>query len=236
MAETDLAAGGRLRDRVGSRNPAPIFAVLGVGLLAAAFAVPAYETLLVAWGGTAVFVALLLRFVMGEPTLSTAVTTDVYETIAGNVRRRVGAGRSRYVPADEGVTLVVAGDEFDPVGRRLLATVEAAPGESLTDHLAVLVDVLVSDLELAGAARATAAEDGATVTVTDSRVGTGELFDHPVASVLGVGLARRLDVPVSVEATVEGDDLVVTCRLEGAEELRDRPEPDQHGEDEPADQ
>ncbi|WP_191906226.1 MULTISPECIES: hypothetical protein [unclassified Haloarcula] len=233
MAETDLATGGRFRDRVGTRNPAPIFAVLGVGLLVAAYAVPAFEALLVAWGGTALFVALLLRFVMGGPTLSARVTTDIYETMARNARRQWGPDRVRYVP-DDGGTLLARGDELDPVGKRLLATVEGETGETLSDHLSVLVDVLVNDLELAGRVQATTTDDGATVTVTDSRVGTGELFDHPVSSVLGVGLARRLGTPVGVESTVEDDDLVVT--LQRADELLERPEADQHGEDESADQ
>ncbi|PAU85617.1 hypothetical protein CK500_02650 [Halorubrum salipaludis] len=201
-----------------------MFAALGVALVAGGAVAPAFETLLFVWGGTALFVALLLRFVATGDTVSAAVATDIYTAAAGNARRGSPAGDHRYVSGADGVELVVGDSAFDAVGERLLATsgvLEAdaavvdggtADGEAAIDErLAVLADVLVNDLELARRARASTDGGVATVTVTGSRVGTTELFDHPVASVVGVGLARGRDAPVAVEATVEDGELVVTA-------------------------
>ncbi|MBV0923974.1 hypothetical protein KTS45_07130 [Halomicroarcula limicola] len=211
-----VAAGGRLRDRFGERDPASLFAVLGVLLLAGGVAVPDFETLLFAWGGTALFAAFLLRVVTRTVTLPAAVTTDVHATMARNARRLTGGGSSRYVPEDGSVALAVDGSErrLDPVGERLLATVDDAPDATVEERLPVLVDALVNDLELAGRASAVPVEGGVEVTVTDSRVGTDELFDHPVASVLGVGLVRVVGGPVRVEPVAEGEQLILTCRFE----------------------
>jgi len=221
-----IAAGGRLRDRFGRRNPAPVFGVVGALLLGGGLAVPAFETLLFVWGGTALFVAFLLRFVMTGSTVSSSVTTDIYTAMAANVRRLTPADDHEYVPGSGGVTLVAGDREFDAAGERLLRTHDGfTAAETVSDQLSVLVDVLVNDLELA--ARATATVDGerATVTVTGSRVGTAELFDHPVASVIGVGLARGLETPVAVEATREDGALVVVADpLEGHGESPSRDE------------
>ena len=217
---SEIAAGSRLRTRFGSRNPAPVFGVLGVGLVVGGLAVPEFETLLFIWGGTALFVALLLQFVMSESTLSAAVTSDIYTTMAGNARRassvadrkqRTAEGH-RYVPDADGVTLFVDDREFDAVGQRLLAT-----GDDLTldgavdDLLSVLFDVLINELELATRLTATTDEELVTVTVIGSRIESTELFDHPIAAVIGVGLAQGLDTPVAVETARQDEQLVVTA-------------------------
>ena len=212
----DIAAGEGLRDRFGSRNPGLFFGLLGAGLVAGGMFVPAFDTLLFVWGGTALFVALLLRFVMTGPTVSSSVATDVYATLAGNARRESPPGEHRYVPNDDGVALVVGDRTFDAVGERLLAASGAfeSGGQtdespSMDDRLSVLTDLLVNDLELATRVRASIDGDAATVTVVGSRVGTAELFDHPVASVVGVGLARGETTPIGVEATVDDGALVI---------------------------
>lgn len=216
---SDIAAGGRLRDRFGSRNSALVFGLIGVGLVAGGMFVPAFETLLFVWGGTALFVALLLRFVMTGSTLSSRVTTDVYATLAGNARRNSPQGDHRYVTDDDGVALVVGDSGFDAVGERLLATCDALETDggtgdspSVDDRLTVLADVLVNDLELADRVRASVDGDVATVTVVGSRVGTTELFDHPVASVVGVGLARGRTDPIAVETSVDDGALVIRAK------------------------
>jgi hypothetical protein len=197
-----------------------VFGVLGVGLVGGGLAVPEFETLLFIWGGTALFVALLLQFVMGGSTLSAAVTSDIYTTMAGNARRASSvadrkqgtADGHRYVPDADGVTVVVDDREFDAVGQRLLAT-----GDDLTlegavgDLLSVLFDVLINELELATRLTATTDEELVTVTVIGSRIESTELFDHPIASVIGVGLAQGLDTPVAVETAREDEQLVVTA-------------------------
>ncbi|WP_277555853.1 hypothetical protein [Halobaculum limi] len=214
MSETEVAAGGSLRDRVKTGNPDVVFSVLGVLLVAAGLAVPEFRTLLFAWGGTALFFALLIRFVFTGWTVSATVATDIYTTMANNTRRRTPTGEHRYLPTnDNGVSLVVDGETFNPIGERLLATVDTDADErTLTERLAVLVDVVVNEYELAGRASATTGGEKVTVTATGSRIGTTELFDHPIISLVGVALARYLDTPITADATVKDGVLVVTYR------------------------
>ncbi|WP_241430018.1 hypothetical protein [Halorubrum lipolyticum] len=169
-----------------------------------------FETLLFVWGGTALFVAFLLYFVMTGTTVSSSVATDIYTTMAQNVQQAGTTTDHEYVPDSGGVTLVAGGREFDPMGEQLLRTHDdLATAETVGTQLSVLVDVLVNDLELATRATATTDDERATVTVIGSRIGTTELFDHPVASVIGVGLAHGLGVPVTVETSREDGNLVV---------------------------
>ncbi|GGO00951.1 MULTISPECIES: hypothetical protein [Haloarcula] len=212
---THASAGGRLRERFGDRNPAPVFALVGVGLVAAGVGVPTRQTLLFAWGGTALFAALLLQFVTAERTLPARVATDLAATAGTNARRLAGDGPLLYVPDGDSVALTVEESDahLDPVGVRLLTTLDRpAVDEDPADRLPVLVDYLVEDLELADRATAQTTDGGAEVTVTGTTVGTAELFDHPVASVVGVGLARAVGRPVRVEPTDDDGRLVVTCR------------------------
>ncbi|MBX0322128.1 hypothetical protein EGH21_03680 [Halomicroarcula sp. F13] len=214
MDSTHASAGGRLRDRFGDRNPVPVFALVGVGLVAAGVAVAPFQTLLFAWGGTALFAALLLQFVTTERTVPARVASDLAVAMGANARRLAGDGPPEYVPDGESVTLTADGRDthVDPVGVRLLATLDAPGTDDPADRLPALVDCLVADLELADSATGHTTADGAEVTVTGPAVGTDALFDHPVVSVVGVGLARAVGRPVRVEPTVEDDRLVVTCR------------------------
>jgi len=217
---SEAAVGGGLRDRFGRRNPAAVFGVLGVGLVGAAVAVPAFETLLFAWGGTALFAAVLLQFVTTTATVPATVATDVHAVMAGNARRVAGTGPHRYVPDGDSVSLVVAGDAsgdrpervLDPVGERLLAPLaEPAAEPTVENRVPVLLDTVVHDLELAAGAQSRPTDTGVEVTVSGVQVGTAELFDHPVVSVVGVGLADTLSTPVRVDPTVEDGRLVVAC-------------------------
>lgn len=213
-----IVAGGRPRDWFGPRQPARVFGVLGLALVGGGLVVSRFETLLFVWGGTALFVAFLLYFVMTGTTVSSVVASDIYTAMAGNVRRPESASDHRYVPGSDGVTLVAGDREFDPVGEQLLRTHDDLPTtESVEARLSVLVDVLVNDLELAARATATTDDERATVTVTGSRIGTTELFDHPAASVIGVGLARGLESPVTVETAREDENLVVAVDLTTSE-------------------
>jgi hypothetical protein len=190
-----------------------VFGILGVSLLGGGLVAPAFETLLVVWGGTALFVAFLLQFIMTGTTVSSSVATDIYATMAGNTRRLSPADDHQYVPGPDGVMLVAGDREFDAVGERLLqAHDDLTAAATVSDQLSVLVDALVNDLELATRASATTDEERATVTVTGSRIGSAELFDHPVASVIGVGLARGLDLPVVVDTRRENGTLVVSAK------------------------
>ncbi|EMA58872.1 hypothetical protein C469_12263 [Halorubrum lipolyticum DSM 21995] len=205
-----IVAGGRPHDWFGSRQPARLFGVLGLALVGGGLVISQFETLLFVWGGTALFVAFLLYFVMTGTTVSSSVATDIYTTMAQNVQQAGTTTDHEYVPDSGGVTLVAGGREFDPMGEQLLRTHDdLATAETVGTQLSVLVDVLVNDLELATRATATTDDERATVTVIGSRIGTTELFDHPVASVIGVGLAHGLGVPVTVETSREDGNLVV---------------------------
>lgn len=211
MSQPGVTAGNGVRDRLDARTAALVFGGLGVVLVGAGLALPDVATLLFVWGGTALFVALLLGVVMREPTVPASVTSDIYSTMAANLRRQAPDGTARYVPDADGVTLRVGEREFDPVGERLLATRTAVEAGTVEAALAQVADILVNEAELVGEARASVDGTVATVVLTGSRVGTAELFDHPTASMVGVCLAGHLDRPVRVDTAVEDDRLVVTC-------------------------
>lgn len=213
-----IVAGGRPHDWFGPRYPARVFGVLGLALVGGGLVITQFDTLLFVWGGTALFVAFLLSFVMTGTTVSSAVATDIYTTMARNVQQPRPATDHEYVPDSGGVTLVAGDREFDPTGEQLLRAHDGlTTAETIGTQLSVLVDVLVNDLELAARATATTDDESATVTVTGSRIGTTELFDHPVASVIGVGLAHGLGVPVTVETSREDGNLVVVANLTTSE-------------------
>lgn len=213
--ETHVAAGTGRRGAVLGRNPWLGFAAVGVVLVGSGVALPALDSVLFSWGAFALVVAALLRFVTGDTAVPASVVSDVYTTMAANSDRdRDPNAPQRYVPDDGGVRL----DGREPVGERLLARVDADtdPATAPSERAAQLVDALVNHLEIADHAAATVREDGATVTVR-SRIATDERRDHPVVSVVGVGLAGALDRPVVVETGGEGDGLELTCRWDAGE-------------------
>lgn len=138
-----------------------------------------------------------------------------------------------YVPRREGgdppgadaleSVLVVDGDgargvSLVPTGGNLFEEFERALveplGETPSAALAQLTDAVVEEFELAAGADADldAAGGRATVRVSDDAYGGADRLDHPVASLLGVGLANALDAPITVESADGGEDLLVTCR------------------------
>lgn len=136
----------------------------------------------------------------------------------------------RYVlPDDEDLTatFVAPGDERSrgvalvPTGVGLLDEFERAVDGRSADPDTVtsqLCDALTEQFELVRNAAMEVDPDGGRITVRTSGVAYGQPadFDHPAASLLGAGLARRLDRPVTVEVT-PGDDsgvYLVTCRWE----------------------
>jgi hypothetical protein len=186
-----------------------LLSALGAGLVAAGVLMPAEETLLVAWGGTALFGALLLVLFGPTPTVRADVATDVYTALAANCREAAGTAEVVYRHTDDGIR--VSG--MVPTGTALVDRLGAteSPSEPVDTRVHTLVDGLVEELELATRGTARVTDGEATVTVRDCRFGTQELFDHPVASVLGVGLARKTGSSVNVGASAHGDELVVTC-------------------------
>lgn len=186
----------------------------GVGLLVAGVALPAYGTLLVAWGGTALFGAVLV-VLFGETSVVRAeVATDVYAVLAGNCRTATDADGLVYVPGEEGVRLVTGDAVLEPTGAPLVDRIEDASvtqPELTSGRLQAVVDGLISQVELVDDATGETGDGEARVTASGCRIGINERFDHPVASAVGVGLARAVDGPVWVEADVEGEALVVSC-------------------------
>ncbi|MBX0297798.1 hypothetical protein [Haloarcula nitratireducens] len=110
---------------------------------------------------------------------------------------------------------------LDPTGEPLFQSFDAVRsgslGETPTDLAQQLTDALVEQFELVGAVTTDIDPDGQRLTIglNDSVYGPVDRFDHPVASLLAVGLATGLDEPISVEVT-EGTDArsayLVTCR------------------------
>jgi hypothetical protein len=99
----------------------------------------------------------------------------------------------------------------------LTRTLSGGLGDDATTIATQLSDALVEQFELVERAQPDV-DDAAgqvTVAVTDSAYGSITDFDHPVASVLAVGLARGLDVPVTLDVEARSDDradYVITCR------------------------
>lgn len=112
------------------------------------------------------------------------------------------------------------GVSLSPTGGGLYREFESSMVDDLAERPAdladQLADALVEGFELAESATAEADPDGGRVTVevAGSVYGRVDRFDHPVASLVAVGMAANLDAPVSVEVTtVESGpaDYFVTC-------------------------
>lgn len=178
-------------------------------------------------------------------TVGRDVYAAMADTQNGIVEELGLRGDRIYVPADDGVRLFVpqhadytvpdAGDLADvfvvgeddrtrgiavtPTGDTLFERFEETrTGDVGDDPGAVargLAGALVEQFELLGATEVEAETDRVTVAVSDSTYGSVGRFDHPVPSLLGSGLARELDRPVSVEVADPDDrpaDALVTCR------------------------
>ncbi|WP_121820743.1 hypothetical protein [Halostella salina] len=117
------------------------------------------------------------------------------------------------------------GASFRPTGDPLVREVERArsgdPGAEPAAVVEGLADAVGEQFELAEDLRVDVdSEDArATVAVRASAFGSLDRFDHPVQSVLAVGLAQALDTPVTGETTRaenERADYLVTLRWDEA--------------------
>ncbi|WP_254861467.1 hypothetical protein [Halovivax gelatinilyticus] len=110
---------------------------------------------------------------------------------------------------------------LEPTGRPLYEAFErAVTGEPASDPPVVatqLADAIVEQFELARSATVDAEVDRLTVAVSNSAFGDLDRFDHPIPSLMAVGLATVLDRPVTVDVDPGDDrsDWLVTCRFEG---------------------
>ena len=112
-------------------------------------------------------------------------------------------------PAERGVSLRPTGVPLFEELRRALSGPLSGEAGPLADQLA---DGVVEAFELARRATPDAGDGRVTVGVAGSAFGDVARVDHPVASLLGVGLAAGLDRPVVVETQSTEDDVLVTCR------------------------
>jgi len=121
------------------------------------------------------------------------------------------------------------GAAFDPTGASLVTELETSDGElaGLSADRAAdrLADALAGRFRLIERVDAVAdAEAGeARVTVGENGLAPVDGFDHPVVSVVGVGLARALDRPVTVAVEADdgedGDGVTVICRWSSGDEV-----------------
>lgn len=150
--------------------------------------------------------------------------TPVYVPRRTDVRLYVPQEATDDVPGMEALdeTFVVGesaadrGLALDPTGQRLVESVdeiEAVPAPDVAAAATTLASALVETFEIADSADSDVdSENGrATFEITGAVYGDPERFDHPVSSVLAVGLAETLEQPIRAEIS-DTDPLVVTCR------------------------
>ncbi|SEP10120.1 hypothetical protein SAMN05216388_10336 [Halorientalis persicus] len=123
-----------------------------------------------------------------------------------------------FVVPDEQAARGVA---LEPTGGPLAADFrQAATGDvdDTPEIATALSNALVEQFELVESADADVDPDAgrATVGVTESVYGPVDRFDHPVTSLLAVGLASALDTAVTTEVSTGDDrvDYLVTCQWE----------------------
>ncbi|AWB28553.1 hypothetical protein [Halococcoides cellulosivorans] len=220
------------RDRRNDRAVTLGFVAVGVIAAAAAAAVPANRSVLIALAGTAWLGALLTRLVVRTPGHPALVAESVHAAHASTIDRLAMeldlAGPAVYVPTGTDVRLYVArtdgplpddvsdalvtdagarGLSVAPVGAALLARLDdPRSAESTDERIRRLTEAIVDRFELAGGIDVDRDGECVTVTVTDASIEDLGRRDHPIGSVLAVGLAEHLDRPVRVR--VEGDRVI----------------------------
>ncbi|WP_323191078.1 hypothetical protein [Halostella sp. PRR32] len=117
-------------------------------------------------------------------------------------------------PSERGVSIRPTGS---PLVREFDAVRTGDPGDDPAAVVDQFADAVTEQFELAESLNADVSPDErrATVGVTDSAFGGVDRFDHPIPSVLAVGLAGALDAPVVAETTsgdAERADYLVTLR------------------------
>lgn len=157
------------------------------------------------------------RCYVPTPTAESGVRLFVPQHDTGTLPDSKLLTQTVVVPDDDRIR----GLALEPSGQRLFDAFDDALTGSLADTpggiAEQLTDAIVEQFELARSVtpEVDIASKRVTVAVADTVYGRVDRFDHPVASVLAVGLARGLDEPVSMEVTAATDDrsdYLVTCR------------------------
>jgi hypothetical protein len=103
-------------------------------------------------------------------------------------------------------------------------TVSGDPSDEVRKLAVELSDALVEQFELAESAEVdTTDERRIAVRVAGCAMGRVNRFDHPVASLFGVGFARIIDTPIIVDVTPVDDeqrDFIITCSWDPDEETK----------------
>jgi hypothetical protein len=214
-----------------------LFALAGVGLFTAAltyFLTP--ESVITAPVSERVYAALAhsgdaVRADLGLHDASVYLPVDPDDAPAGAAPVRLFVPQhDEYdtpLPDEAARAFVVSDDDrrrgvsFVPTGATLLSAFEAGDESvhrlNLADYVARVADTLVDGFELVAYAAAELDSEAGVLTVgiRRSALGPVDRFDHPVGSFVAAALARRLDVPVTLETTPADDGRVeyyLTCR------------------------
>ncbi|QSW99412.1 hypothetical protein [Haloterrigena alkaliphila] len=207
-------------------------AILSVG---AGFVVSSAQPVLFALAGVALVGALLTSTLSLGRFIERGDATEVYATCAANYEAIVAASglsdERHYVPSDDDrIRLVVPRDPdaapetveasvdadpggqglvLEPIGTGFVRELEETLSEAVTPTAAATVDQLTDALEdrfeFVAAANSTVDEGRAEIAVTASAFGPVDRFDHPVASILAVGLVAHLERPVRLEVTEDAE-------------------------------
>lgn len=243
------------------------FALVVVGSFAVLAGVlfPAERTVLLALGGTGLFIGLLTYFLTPEEFLPVSIGEQIYESKAATENAIISeldlSARRVYVPT-EGVhsdvrlfipqhneyalpdaevltdLFVITEDDLEwgislhPSGEGLFEEFERSLSEDLSESPPGLAnqlsDALVTQFELVESAGSEIESgetpesdsetfDRLTIAVNGSAFGPVDRLDHPVASLVAVGYARGLGVPVELSVSEPADersDFLITCRPE----------------------
>ncbi|WP_299263330.1 hypothetical protein [Halorientalis sp.] len=150
---------------------------------------------------------------------------------AGTVRLFVPQAASYELPGRAALEAFVVTDDdrerglaIQPTGHGLFEEFEQSLSGSLATEPAQLgsqlIDALIEQFELVDAADVEVGDGQLTVALDSSVYGDLSRFDHPVVSLLAVGVARGLGQPVVVDVN-DGDDrfsYLVTLRWEDSQE------------------
>ena len=233
------------------RRTAIGLAAIGLCALLGGLLFPDTREVLVAFGMTGLFGAVLTSVLTPAQFVAADVGERVYAASAANgaaIATELDLQEDRiYVPDESGdVALYIPltpdydlptaaegpfvldadsrGLRLEPTGSRLCTEfrrtvtgeLATAPGPLATQ----LCEALTEQFELADAAAPDIdTETGrVTIAVTNSSFGDVDRFDHPIASLVAVGLATGLDRPVELSVPTGDDrsDWLVTCEFETA--------------------
>jgi len=154
---------------------------------------------------------------------------------SGPVRLFVPQHANYRLPARLDSVFVVAEDErargvaLHPAGTALfeeLAETLASPlSDEPADAAAQLAEAVVEQFELAAAIDVDAGDEAVSFGVRGAALGSPRQFDHPVPSLLAVGLATALEEPIALDVATDDDgrlDAVVTCSIDRTDRLTPR--------------